>query len=101
MAATDRYTEQRPRVAAPRIGLADLRKSHKLTQGAVADRIAAIIDKPFYSGSLSLIENGQRGASAEVLAALEQVFGLAPGSMAVEYEPSHDRRPRALAATGS
>lgn len=80
----------------PRIGLAELRKSHRLTQAAVAEQVAAIIDKPYNSGTLSLLEGGHRGASAEVLAALEQVFGLAPGSMAVDYEPSHDRRKAVL-----
>lgn len=84
--------KQRPRVEPPSIRLADLRKSHRLTQAAVADQIAAIIDKPFNSGSLSLIEGGHRGASSEVLAALEQVYGLGAGSMVVDYAPGHDRR---------
>lgn len=87
------YEKQRPKVAPPEIGLADLRKSHRLTQASVAEQVAAIIDKPFNSGSLSLIEGGHRGASAEVLAALEQVFGLAPGALRVTYTPSQvDRR---------
>lgn len=86
------YDDQRPKVAPPQVGLADLRKSHRLTQAQVAEQVAAIIDKDFYSGSLSLIEGGHRGASAEILAALEQVFGLAAGSMLVTYAPSHDRR---------
>lgn len=84
--------DQRPKVEPPRIGIADLRKSHRMTQAAVADQVAAIIDKPFNSGSLSLVEGGHRGTSAEVLAALEQVFGLGAGSLTVDYEPSHSRR---------
>lgn len=88
------YDKQREAVTPPRIGLADLRKSHRLTQAAVADQLASIIDKPFSAGSLSLIEGGHRGASAEVLAALEQVFGLSAGSLIVNYAPSHDRRKR-------
>lgn len=79
-------------VTPPSIGLADLRKSHRLTQAQVAEQVAAIIDKPYNSGTLSLLEGGHRGASADVLAALEQVFGLGPGAMAVNYEPGHDRR---------
>lgn len=79
-------------VTPPRIGLADLRKSHRLTQSQVAEQVAAIIDKPYIAGSLSLLEGGHRGASADVLAALEQVFGLGPGSLQVDYTPSHDRR---------
>lgn len=87
-----KYDKQRDKVTPPRIGLAELRKSHRLTQAAVAEQVAAIIDKPFNAGSLSLVEGGHRGASADVLAALEQVFGLGPGSMVVGYTPSHDRR---------
>lgn len=87
-----KYSGQRDKVAPPQIGLAQLRKSHGLTQAAVADKVAAIIDKPFVSSSLSVIEGGHRGASGEVLAALEQVFGISPGSLWVGYKPSHDRR---------
>lgn len=87
----DAYPKSRD-VPPPVIGLADLRKSHKLTQANVAEQVSAIIDKPFYSGSLSLIEGGHRGASADVLAAFAQVFGLAPDALRVAYKPSHDRR---------
>lgn len=89
-----KYDEQRPKVLPPQVGLAALRKSHRMTQGQVAAEVAAIIDKPFYSGSLSLIEGGHRGASAEVLRALERVFHLDEGDLAVPYEPTHDRRKR-------
>lgn len=84
--------DQRPKVRPPMIGLAALRKSHKLSQAEIADQVAAIIDQPFYSGSLSLIEGGHRGASEPVLRALEQVFGLETGTMSVDYNPSHSRR---------
>lgn len=90
--ATTPLDKQRPKVKPPTIELADLRKSHRMTQSAVADQVAALIDQPFNSGSLSLIEGGHRGASAAVLAALEQIYGLGPGSMTVPYEPSHSRR---------
>lgn len=83
---------KRPKVQPPKLGIAALRKSHRMTQAQVAEQVAAIIDNDFYSGSLSLIEGGHRGASAEVLAALEQVFGLAAGDLRVDYTPSHDRR---------
>lgn len=88
------YADQRPRVTPPQVGIADLRKSHRLTQDAVAAQVASIIDKKFLGTSLSLIEGGHRGASEEVLRALEQVFGLKDGALIVGYEPSHDRRKR-------
>lgn len=95
MPKTGDYSNQRSKVSPPSLGLADLRKSHRLTQAQVADQVAAILDEPFYSGSLSLIEGGHRGASDSVLRALEQVFGLGPGSISVTYKPTHSRRKKA------
>ena len=88
------YDKQRPKVTPPHVSLAALRKSHRLTQAEVAAQVAAIIDKKFLGTSLSLIEGGHRGASAEVLRALERVFHLEDGDLSVTYEPSHDRRKR-------
>lgn len=88
----DKYKNQRRKVTAPHIGLADLRKSHRLTQDAVAQQIAVLTGEPFYSGSLSLIEGGHRGASEPVLRALEQIFGVSLGAMKVDYQPTHPRR---------
>lgn len=96
--STDKFLNQRPKVTPPHVGLAALRKSHKMTQAAVAEQVAAITDEDFYSGSLSLIEGGHRGASEPVLRALEQIFGLETGSLLVDYEPSHSRRPAAVKA---
>lgn len=85
--------DQRPKVRPPMIGLAALRKSHKMSQVEVATQVAALIDQPTYDGgSLSLLEGGHRGASEPVLRALEQVFGLETGSLTVDYAPSHSRR---------
>jgi transcriptional regulator with XRE-family HTH domain len=92
-----KYTKQREKVVPPHLGLADLRKSHRLTQGAVSDQIAILTGEPFYSGSLSLIEGGHRGASEPVLRALEQIFGVAVGALTVDYEPSHARRKESVA----
>ena len=97
MPKTTKYESQRREVQPPSIGLADLRKSHRMTQAEVANQVAAIIDKPYDSGTLSTVEGGHRGASLEVLSALEQVFGLAPGALLVSYAPSHDRRKRQVA----
>lgn len=92
------YNAQRPKVSPPTLGIADLRKSHRMTQAAVAEQVAAIIDKPFLAGSLSTIEGGHRGASDEILRALEQVYGLGAGSLSVTYEPGHSRRAKGEAA---
>lgn len=86
------YDKQRPGVEAPVVTLRGVRASHGLTLDDVCGRISAITNKPFSKGALSAIENGHRGASQETLAALETALRLPPGSIAVPYEPSHDRR---------
>lgn len=93
--ATPNYSNQRPRVTPPQVSLAALRKSHGLSQAKVAEQVAAKIDEDFRGTSLSLIEGGHRGASLDVLRALEQVFGLEAGALVIDYEPSHSRRKRA------
>lgn len=92
------YDAQRPKVTPPHVGLAGLRKSHGLTQAAVAEQITAITDTPFNPNSLSLIEGGHRGASPEVLAALARVFKLEVSDLLLDYEPSHSRRKMAEAS---
>lgn len=91
MPQTD-YDKQRPKRRAPVVGLADIRGALGLTQTAVCERVSAITDKTFTKGALSALEQGHRGASAETLAALEQALRLRPGSLTVDYSPSHDRR---------
>lgn len=89
------YDQQRPKVAAPLVPLSAHRASHGLTQDSVCQQVAAITNKSFTKGALSAIEQGHRGASAETLSALEVALRLAPGSLVVSYDPSHDRRKRA------
>lgn len=95
MTTKDSYRDQRDKVSPPTVGLADLRRSHGMTQVQVAEAVAAKTDEDFYSGSLSLIEGGHRGASTDILRALEQVFGLRAGAITTDYTPSHSRRKKA------
>lgn len=53
----------------------------------VADRIEAINGDRPARGTLSAIENGVRGVSAELLAALETAYQLPPGSITTDYVP--------------
>lgn len=95
MPKTD-YDKQRPKVTPPHITLAGLRRSHGLTQAALGAKIAEKVGS-FAPGSLSLIEQGHRGASPEVLSAVAAIFRLEPGDIVLEYEPSHSRRKQAVA----
>lgn len=88
----DKEEERRKAVKPPMFPLAQVRKSHGWTQAQLAEKVHAITDEPFSPGSLSLIEKGHRGASASVLAALGQAFGMDPDAAEVDYTPSHSRR---------
>lgn len=48
----------------------------------------------FTEGTLSLIENGHRGGSVKVMAAIAAAYGLAPDAICSDYDPQ-DRRVRA------
>lgn len=87
------YDKQRPRRTPPVAPLAAIRASHSLTQEVVCQQVASITNKTFTKGALSAIEQGHRGASAETLAALETALRLPSGSLVVDYDPGHDRRP--------
>jgi hypothetical protein len=39
---------------------------------------------------LSAVETGTRGASLELIIALEKVYGLEPGTIQVDYELRHE-----------
>lgn len=82
-----RYTQQRPRKVPPHVSLADLRYISGKTLDDVCAAASEVLDKPLTRGALSAIENGHRGASAKVLAALEVAYGLRAGSLVTNYEP--------------
>lgn len=88
------YTQQRERRTPPHISLGDLRAISGKTLEQVCEAAAESLGKPFTRGALSAIENGHRGASKQVLAALEVAYGLRPGALVTDYEP----RPREASA---
>ena len=81
------YTNQRERRTPPHVSLRDLRT----VSGKTLDEICALASEelrnPLTRGALSAIENGHRGASAEVLRALEVAYGIGVGSLNTDYEP--------------
>lgn len=81
------YEHQRPRRVPPHVSLGDLRA----VSGKTLDQICALVSeelgKPFTRGALSAIENGHRGASRAVLAALEVAYGLRPEALTTNYVP--------------
>lgn len=87
--ATERYGTQRQPVVPPHVSIRSLRKS----RGLHLQEVCAQVDlhlagpKPFTKGALSAIERGHRGASAQVINALERVYGLERGDITTTYQP--------------
>lgn len=81
----------RQEVLAPYIPLAVLRTKMQLTLTAVAARIFEETGVHTDRGTLSAIENGHRGASQEMIAALAAVYGIDPTCIDTQYVPR--RRP--------
>ena len=79
---------QRPKVTPPHVSLRTLRK----VSGMTLDEVCAIANASVPTltltrGAMSAIENGIRGASTSVIAALELVYDLEPGSIDTTYAP--------------
>jgi transcriptional regulator with XRE-family HTH domain len=81
------YQAQRDRRTPPHVSLADLRFVSGKTLDEVCAAASEVLDKPLTRGALSAIENGLRGPSARVLAALEVAYGLRTGALVTNYEP--------------
>lgn len=84
---TRKYTAQREPKIPPHISVGVLRKALRLTLEDVADRVEEITNDRPTKGALSAIENGHRGASVQLLSALEQAYDLPAGSITTTYRP--------------
>ena len=94
IAARRRYAQQRERRTPPHISLQTFRLALKRLNpdgrwdlDDVCDRIEAIHGDRPARGTLSAIENGARGVSAELLSALEAAYGLPAGAITTNYTP--------------
>lgn len=87
VAATRRYSQQRKPKTPPHVSLRTLRLALSLTLDDIADRIEENRGDRPTRGALSAVESGLRGASAELLAALEEAYRLEPGSITTTYQP--------------
>lgn len=98
---SSKYRQQAKRavVVPPHASLHVLRKVSGLTQAQVCSRINEALGTPdrVKPGTLSAIEIGIRGASHELLSAIEYAYGLEPGDLTTSYLP---RRSPSLEAVG-
>lgn len=82
-----RYSRQRNPKVPPHVSLAVLRRVSGLTLDEVCDLVAEVVDDRPTKGALSAIENGHRGASAQLISGLEHAYGLPSGSITTTYTP--------------
>lgn len=94
IAARRRYSEQRERRTPPHISLRTLRLALKAYDpdgewdlDDVCERVEAVTGDRPARGTMSAIESGTRGVSAELKAALEQAYRLPAGSITTDYQP--------------
>lgn len=93
IAARRRYSQQREQRTPPHLTLRALRLALRAHTGKpwdlddVCDRVEAITGDRPARGTLSAIESGKRGVSAELLGALEQAYELPAGTITTTYKP--------------
>jgi transcriptional regulator with XRE-family HTH domain len=79
----------------PRVPIKYIRLAANLSLDAVIARIRQKTGRTYSRGSISAIENGHRGASAEILRALELAYSLPLGTISTDYVPRAQRMRRA------
>lgn len=84
---TRRYSRQRNPKVPPHVSLAILRRVSGLTLDEVCDLVAEVTSDRPTKGALSAIENGHRGASAQLITGLEHAYNLPAGSISTSYVP--------------
>lgn len=85
--ADSRLSKPRSPVSSPHVPLAVLRKKLRLTLEQVCQRIYEETGMRPERGTLSAIENGHRGASAQMIEALALVYDIDPSLIDTAYSP--------------
>lgn len=93
-----RRTPKRTRRVPPHVPLGALRRVAGLSLDQLAKRMAEETDCAPGRGTLCAIESGDRGASLDILHALELVYGLPDGTISTTWEP---RAPRGRSKNGA
>lgn len=87
--------EHRAKRTPPHVPLKALRIVARITLDQLADELAELLDERPTRGTLSAIESGSRGASTELISAIEQVYGLDAGTVTTSYRPRQKSAPAA------
>lgn len=86
-----RYAKQRPKLPAPVVTIATLRKAKGLTLQAICDHIYDEHGIKVDRGTVSAIELGHRGASTQMLNAIADALGIHAIDIDTAYEPRRRR----------
>lgn len=78
---------RRPKRTPPHVPIKALRLVANWTLEDEAAELERVLGERPSRGSLSAVESGTRGASDELLRAMEEVFGLEPGMITTSYRP--------------
>jgi transcriptional regulator with XRE-family HTH domain len=94
-----KYSDQRKPVSIPVVPLAVARKLADKTLQEVCDHINNEFEFPkkVERGTISGIENGHRGASAEMLVAIASALGVSADDINTQYEPRRSRQGKQVA----
>jgi hypothetical protein len=98
MAQGSKYLNQRKPKTPPHVPLKYVRLAAGFSLESVSDTIHDATGRRYGKGTLSAIENGLRGASQELLEALEVAYNLPAGAISTTYAPRAQRNKAEAAA---
>jgi transcriptional regulator with XRE-family HTH domain len=87
-------TAVRPQKPPPMVSIKHLREAHGWSLEEVGNRIYDLTGRRHSKGTLSAVEIGMRGASWELLEALEIAYGLPAHEIKTDYQPKARRGPK-------
>jgi transcriptional regulator with XRE-family HTH domain len=91
MSQGSKYKNQRKPKPPPTVNLKFFRLEKGLTLSAVAKLVQDEVGRDVGPGTISAIESGNRGMSAEMAAALEKALGLPERAINLQYTPTVPR----------
>jgi transcriptional regulator with XRE-family HTH domain len=71
----------------PHVELKDLRAAVGITLDQLIVRVNEVCGLEVTRGAISAIENGHRGASAELLEAIARAYNMRPDALSTTYRP--------------
>ena len=84
--AQSKYEAARKMRTPPHVSIRTLRMVAGLTLDQLIARMEEATGRSYSRGAMSAVESGLRGASAELVEALELAYGLDAGSIDTNYE---------------